>query len=348
MHGHQIPPQVNSIAAINASDVPASRKLTGAAGHSHKKHPCNVCDTTLEDINTPKGYDIKNFKIRDNWAQLKHAHQSLLASTERARTKVLDDYGSRYSLFNSLPGWLPVKNTPIDFMHNFYGTFLFIFLFNIQTNHGLGIVHSIFDVIVKGYLLNSAGWRQFEDAINSVIWPSGIGRLPNNLGGNHSLQKMYQWRRLCNIFPTILWLCWKDDEDKIKQTPPPVPSQTKSPPKFKCGLQIIYNAALYLSLAGCIFAYQSISSTDIERVHLTINHHLSMHYAPIFKRFGPAYSWWLFAFERYNGELEQMNLNGHGGGEMEYTLLRDWIEKNRLYEMVHHFSIIRLLTFYLI
>ncbi|EGO03200.1 hypothetical protein SERLA73DRAFT_23695, partial [Serpula lacrymans var. lacrymans S7.3] len=51
---------------------------------------------------------------------------------------------------------------------------------------------------------------------------------------------------------------------------------------------------------------------------LTINHHLSMHYSSIFKHFGPAYGWWLFAFEQFNGKLEWVNLNGHADGEMEY------------------------------
>ncbi|KAG6875879.1 hypothetical protein C0993_006940 [Termitomyces sp. T159_Od127] len=59
-----------------------------------------------------------------------------------------------------------------------------------------------------------------------------------------------------------------------------------------------------------------------------------MHYIQVFKRFGPAYAWWLFLFERFNGELEKVNLNGHAAGEMELTLLHDWGLKQRLKELV--------------
>lgn len=108
--------------------------------------------------------------------------------------------------------------------------------------------------------------------------------------------------------------------------------------------------ALYLSIAERILASRSITMLDVHRgqrylrlfceialrlrIHLKPNNHLAMHYEIIFRRFGPVYAWWLFAFERFNGLLEQVNLNGHAGGEMELTLLRDWILKQRLNELV--------------
>ncbi|KAG1831439.1 hypothetical protein DFJ58DRAFT_848212 [Suillus subalutaceus] len=49
-----------------------------------------------------------------------------------------------------------------------------------------------------------------------------------------------------------------------------------------------------------------------------------MHYSLVFRQYGPAYATWLFGFECFNGVLEDVNLNGHGGGEMEYSLARDW------------------------
>ncbi|KAF8997092.1 hypothetical protein BDQ17DRAFT_1429299 [Cyathus striatus] len=58
-----------------------------------------------------------------------------------------------------------------------------------------------------------------------------------------------------------------------------------------------------------------------------------MHYEWIFKCFGPAYATWVFAFECFNGELEKVNINGQAGGEMELTLLRDWILKQHLHEL---------------
>lgn len=46
----------------------------------------------------------------------------------------------------------------------------------------LGIINEFLDqIIVKGYLLDAAGERLFEKSVNSVIWPLGIGRLPDNV-----------------------------------------------------------------------------------------------------------------------------------------------------------------------
>jgi hypothetical protein len=44
-----------------------------------------------------------------------------------------------------------------------------------------GIVSDYFsDVIIADKLLNVQMWRTFQDSMNSVIWPSQIGRLPTN------------------------------------------------------------------------------------------------------------------------------------------------------------------------
>jgi hypothetical protein len=67
-------------------------------------------------------------------------------------------------------------------------------------------------------------------------------------------------------------------------------------------------------------------------IHLVINHHLAMHYEDMIKLFGPIYGWWLFAFERFNGMLEKVNHNGHDGGRMELTLLRNWVQTHLIYE----------------
>ncbi|RXW11245.1 hypothetical protein EST38_g14610 [Candolleomyces aberdarensis] len=68
--------------------------------------------------------------------------------------------------------------------------------------------------------------------------------------------------------------------------------------------------------------------------HLSINHHLAMHFAVMIKLFGPVYGWWLFAFERFNGMLERVNINGHDGGELETTLLRNWVLNHLIYELL--------------
>lgn len=200
------------------------------------------------------------------------------------------------------------------------------------------------------------------------MWPSGIGRLPTNvssflltnsclfiticlqLGDDNSLPKEDQWRRLSSIHPVVLWVCWKDQRSRIKKVAPTVPANAKTQPKFRRNLPAIYNLVLYLSVAERILASKAMSVNDVDRgqrylqlycqglhkigAHQTINNHLAMHYSLVFRRFSPAYATWLFGFERFNGVLENVNLNGHGGGEMEYSLAREWVGKHRLYELV--------------
>lgn len=60
--------------------------------------------------------------MRDDWEQLGHAARSQTAITKVAKRNILDAHGVRHSILNDLPGWLPSRRSPIDFMHNFYGT----------------------------------------------------------------------------------------------------------------------------------------------------------------------------------------------------------------------------------
>jgi len=66
----------------------------------------------------------------------------------------------------------------------------------------------------------------------------------------------------------------------------------------------------------------------------TINHHIAMHFSSMIKLLGPVYGWWLFAFERFNGMLKRVNHNGHDGGRMELTLLRNWVQTHLIYELL--------------
>jgi hypothetical protein len=72
------------------------------------------------------------------------------------------------------------------------------------------------------------------------------------------------------------------------------------------------------------------------KIRLKPNHHLAMHYHLFFQLFGLVVAWWLFAFKHFNGLLEKVNLNRYAGGVMELTLMRAWLERHRLYELVSH------------
>ncbi|EIW80779.1 hypothetical protein CONPUDRAFT_57284, partial [Coniophora puteana RWD-64-598 SS2] len=316
-------------------DMPASHKTNGTASHSHDMHPCVSCDANVTDFNKPSGYDSST-RPKEDYKLLRQAFYARDAPLAR-QAQLLDDYGKRFVILDALPGWLPKTKTALDFMHAVY----------------LGIVPHLFDVVIfNGQLMTGIGGSEsaksrFETLINSILWPSHITRLPKNLGENHSLKKADEWRRLITITPVLLWWAWRDENDEIPSAPPPLPPNTDDP-GFSRDRHQLYDAILLLCAAVRIFSSREISMHQAQTaqeflaqycqrcialdIPLRPNHHASMHTSEMVKRFGPVYSWWLFAFERFNGMLERVKHNGHDGGQMELTLMRAWVQTHLIYE----------------
>ncbi|KAG2061047.1 hypothetical protein BDR06DRAFT_993204 [Suillus hirtellus] len=312
-----------------ACDMPASHKCNGTAGHSHDFHPCAFCDIDIIKINTPEGYN-NSWTAKDDHHMLRQSFYSKDATPTRQEA-ILRDHGVRFSILNVIPGWLPSRKSALDFMHCIF----------------LGIISHLFmRMLFGGYMLSGMGGinspkRQFEDIINAVRWPSHVTRLPKNLGENQSLKKADEWRRLLTITPVILWWAWRDANDEIPDTEPPLPPNTVAP-DFSRNRRSLYQAILFLCTGVQILASHTISMAQARtgqsflshycleclqlRIPLTINHQASMHTADMIKKFGPVYAWWLFAFERFNGMLERVHHNGHDGGRIELTLLRNWVQ----------------------
>jgi hypothetical protein len=170
------------------------------------------------------------------------------------------------------------------------------------------------------------------------------------LGENQSLKKADEWRRLLTVTPIILWWAWRDENDDIPPGEPVIPPNAKDPPTHSRNYHTTYAAALQMCAGVRILASRAISMARgqvgqdfldqyclaLKRlgIHTTINHHLSHHYLKFIKLFGPVYGWWLFAFERFNGMLEKVKLNGHDGGHMELTLMRNWVMTHLIYEYI--------------
>ena len=99
----------------------------------------------------------------------------------------------------------------------------------------------------------------------------------------------------------------------------------------------LFIAILLLCVAVQILASHSISMSQAHSrqeflckylqaclmlsINLVINHHMSIHYLTMFKLFSHVYAWWLFTFERFNGMLEWVKINGKDGRGAELTLL---------------------------
>ncbi|KAJ3014376.1 hypothetical protein NUW54_g1323 [Trametes sanguinea] len=112
-----------------------------------------------------------------------------------------------------------------------------------------------------------------------------------------------------------------------------------------------YEAILKWCVAMRIWGSRSITVDDAWRAHechmyscqawtrmlchLTPYFHLLMHLILWVLRLGPAYVWWAFAYERFNGFLLKIHHNGHPG-ELEATMMCSWTKLHLIYDLILH------------
>ncbi|PPQ99854.1 hypothetical protein CVT24_009605 [Panaeolus cyanescens] len=340
VHDSDDPVEVYADCIFDNCDTPAARKVLGTAGHSADMHPCPYCNIRITDVNLPAGYDWKNLNKKKDEALLRYAFESQRFG-EAQQAAILRDFGIRWSVLNLMPNWRPSQRTALDFMHNMF----------------LGVVaHFYTKVLFAAHMFSGIGGndsakKRFESCINAIQWPSHVTRLPKNLGENQSLKKADEWRRIIAITPFLLWVSWRNEwDDKIPNSAPPVTAREKITTEHSRNRLQLYQLALLLCVSIRLFATRTISMSQAHmaqeylanysrtclllKIPLVINHHLSMHYYDMIREYGPVYGYWLFAFERFNGILENVNHNGHDGGEMETTLLRNWIQNQLAYELL--------------
>ncbi|KAF8599098.1 hypothetical protein BDV93DRAFT_407383, partial [Ceratobasidium sp. AG-I] len=325
IYGESLPATVHFQPIVTCADVPARAKAHGLAGHAHENKFC-IC-------NRKRGACRKDFIITDDDIALQQAKLSQVAPNQTQRNKLHKEHGIRWSAFNELPDWKPYLGAPFDLMHNLY----------------LGIVHDLWGTILMGgYYFTAAQRLQFDAYLETIVWPSQIGRLPKSVSHNLSLRKADEWRRLVSILPIALWVVWGNQDGSISPGAPPIPPKSK-PPRFERCQEKIFQLVVLLSAASQLFTTWAVRKPDVHRAQTYLqmfcqgllrmnapmkpNHHYAMHYELMFERFGPAYAWWLFAYERYNGLLEKVKTNGKEE-HISTTLMRFWIRMHRLYEYV--------------
>ncbi|KAB5590975.1 hypothetical protein CTheo_5591 [Ceratobasidium theobromae] len=334
IHGEDRLVHVYTQLILNDADTPARCKSCGTAGHAHGTRFCR-CNTEQGDINTAKGYDINNLVLTNEELLLCKAYESRCARTKAARNAIHKEFGIRWSALNELPDWRPYSSAPVDPMHNLF----------------LGIVsHCWNDVLIAGIYFTAAQKRQFDRFLDNFEWPSGIGRLPKNLCEKGGVRKADEWRRLISILPLGLWAVWRDTAtDTIPLGAPPIHDQTGDLPRFQRSYRLLYDLVVNLASACRIIASWAITHDDIKQaqwylqeycqgllrmgIALKPNHHFCMHYQDFFLAFGPAYAWWLFSYERFNGLLEQVKINNKSDNTAT-SLMRFWIRLHRLHELV--------------
>ena len=135
LHGEGERQQVFGDLINSCSDTPASCKFAGLAGHSSADHPCRWCQITLAQVSSLAGYEPQckslcweewaprftkcealAFSRKDDAALLQASFQSRSAGKTR-QAVILKTSGARFSIMNTVAGWLPSTKSALDFMH---------------------------------------------------------------------------------------------------------------------------------------------------------------------------------------------------------------------------------------
>ena len=126
--------------------------------------------------------------MRDERRFLKYAYRWKDAGPQE-RLRIEEQRGVSWTTFSGLPGWMPARDSPVDFMHAvFLGKIpssvasMSLIVLNI-----LGEVkHIVQQILVVGGMLtrrsrNNDPYKKLEEFLASIWWPSAIGRVPSKV-----------------------------------------------------------------------------------------------------------------------------------------------------------------------
>lgn len=148
------------------SDMPATKKLIGAAGHAHNAHPCNICDMDLAGINDPRGYEPENLQPKAPPSDLLRSIFESRETSDKARDGSYVKYGFRFGELLRCTGMDPALSSPVDPLHNSF----------------LGLVGSFVNMIFANNLLTKDQAETFVRTFSEATYPGHLGRIPTRIG----------------------------------------------------------------------------------------------------------------------------------------------------------------------
>ena len=202
-------------------------------------------------------------------------------TSESSRKSFQAKHGVRYTELIRLPYVDLVRMTVVDPMHNlFLGTTKHLFKEIWATEHNLHDKKKL---------------EHIDGVLSCASVPAEIGRIPSRIGSNFNSFTADQWKNWCLYFslpclkshlPEEAYKTWNDFVEACRLLCKPV---------FSVHDLRIANELLvkFCKRVEQLYGTQAI----------TPNMHMHTHIIECVVEFGPLYSFWLFAFERYNGIL---------------------------------------------
>lgn len=160
----------------------------------------------------------------------------------------------------------------------------------------------VFKLWIKNNYLTKKDLKVIETRINSFDTGTGIGRLPHRIASNYGSYTASQWKNwtliyslfcLKSLLPENHLKCWQTFVLACQYLCSPVLTRTDI---LKADLLFVKFGERIEQLYG--------------RKAVTPNMHLHCHLKDCLLECGPVHAFWCFSFERFNGILGGMQVNG--------------------------------------
>ena len=271
-----------------ACDLPAGRKTCGFLGHN-ASFGCSRCYKAFSGgfgSTDYSGFDRENWPKRDGkeHRRIGMGMRSFTTATERERQE--SQAGLRYSSLMKLRYFDAPRMLVVDPMHN-------LFLGSAKR-----VLH---DIWMEKNILSDQQFKVIQKRVDCIKVPPGIGRIPLKIQTGFSSFTADQWKNWTLYYSLMVLYdmlgpadleCWRHFVLACRL----LCQQTLSKTHLQLGDALLMR---FCKKVQQLYGTQSI----------TPNMHMHGHLKSCIEDYGPLHVFWVYAFERYNGILENIPNN---------------------------------------
>jgi len=178
----------------------------------------------------------------------------------------------------------------------------------------LGTAKRMFQLWLEEEILTKRNLKIVEERIKEMEVGTGLGRLPHKISSNHGHYKASQWKHWTTIYstyvldgllPNIHLNCWNTFVMACRFLAVPILTSTNL---MKADILLLKFCREFEKLYG--------------NRAVRVNMHLHCHLKDCIEDYGSIYSFWCFAFERYNGILGTTKTNNRS---VEIQIMRKFL-----------------------
>lgn len=294
-------------------DLPAGRKVAGFLSFSANLG-CSRCYCSFSEGFGQQNYsnvDRPSWKLRSNEKHRADVQSLRGCRTKTERNSMESKLGCRYSELLELPYFDPVRMVLIDPMHNlFLGTAKYVTK----------------NIWIGADILGRAELNIINERLTSFQLPVFIGRVPSKIdsGATFTAEQWMNWTIyfsiycLYGILSTDQFECWRHFVLACRR----LCKRNITPSDVAIADGLLW---LFVKRVKLLYGEKFI----------TPNMHMQCHLSSCVRDFGPLHSFWLFAFERYNGLLGNQPNNNRA---VEIQLMTRFVKDNFQLELLHQNS----------